>query len=110
MLDRQCHRFDTGIVRVVGNMKAKLGAHGEHLGVLRQHLAPHHFEILMLGEFKHALHQEPADSMALEPRAHQNGKFGEPANSVRRKRLRRALYDLVLRSTVKPAATNGGNL
>ena len=45
---RQCHRLYAGIVRIVGYVKAEFGAHGEHGGILRQHLALHDLEVLML--------------------------------------------------------------
>jgi hypothetical protein len=31
----QCHRLYAGIVRIVGNVKAELGAHGKHGGIFR---------------------------------------------------------------------------
>ena len=43
----QCHRLDARIVRIDGNVKAELGAHGKHGGILRQHLASHGLEVLM---------------------------------------------------------------
>jgi hypothetical protein len=44
----QCHRLDAEIVRTFDNVKAELGAHGKHGGILGQHLAPHGLEALML--------------------------------------------------------------
>jgi hypothetical protein len=35
----QYHRLEARIVRIDGNVKAELGAHGKHGGILRQHLA-----------------------------------------------------------------------
>ena len=44
----QCHRLDARIVRIVGNVKAKFGAHDKHGRILRQHLASYGLEVLML--------------------------------------------------------------
>ena len=45
---RQFHRLYAGIVQIVGYVKAEFGAHGKHGGILRQHLALHDLEILVL--------------------------------------------------------------
>lgn len=43
----QRHQLDAAIVRIVGDVKAKLIAHGEHHRVFAQHLALYALETLV---------------------------------------------------------------
>jgi len=55
----QCHRLDARIVRIDGNVKAELGAHGKHGGILRQPLREVSHELL-----DKLIHYDPARARA----------------------------------------------
>ena len=74
-------------------MEAELCAHVQHRGVLGEHLPVHAFQPDRTGVFDHALHQEPAEAVALERRAHDHGVFaaagGPHRDAVARRRASR---------------------
>jgi len=50
-------------------------AHVQHHGVLGEHLPVHAFQPDHPRVFDHALHQQPAEALSLQRRAHDDGVF-----------------------------------
>src|SRR5512145_149155 len=61
-----CNRFDH---------KTEFLAHGDHHAVLAQHLAGDRPQLFRVGVFDHELHENPAETMALEIGANEDGEL-----------------------------------
>src|SRR4029077_17533441 len=59
----------------VVRMKTKLGGHSQHTGVFGQHVAIHAPQPFFPGVVDDALHEQPAEPVALESRANQDREF-----------------------------------
>ncbi len=73
--DRQVHNDDGRFLRIGRNRKAKLAAHVQHRDVFAQDLAANRAQAFGVRIFDHQLHQEPAEPVALQVGADEDGVF-----------------------------------
>ena len=79
LVQLQRHALDALSAGVILKLKAKLSAHAQHGGVFSQHLPVHARQPDDAGVLDQALHQQPAETMALERGAHDDGEFSAAA-------------------------------
>ena len=71
--ESELDNIGVGIARVGRDVEAELPAHGEHRGVLAQHLAFNDLEAFGTGVFDDQLHEQVAEAASLEIGAYEDG-------------------------------------